>query len=150
MANQDIRHLQRRWTSLARPILAYGLACVAAAATMMIVGAIESPPPFDITQLFDVLGMLLFIAMLIAVIALLPALMAAGLLFQTPIPRGIGEVCVGAVLGPALSFLVIYSSVSRPGSLLPQLALFALMGAIAGLVYWLAVGRPKNRRRAAR
>ena len=128
------------WQTIGRPAVAYCLACFAAAAMMYLLDAMIESSGFTT----DYLGLLPFIAVFIAAVCLIPALLAAAILFRTRVPRGIGETCVGALLGPALTSVFIFSSAAPLGTLLYQLAVFSLMGAVAGLVYWLAVGRPKN------
>lgn len=128
------------WQAIGRPVVAYCVACLAAATVMYLLDALIESAGFTT----DFLGLLPIVALFIAAISLLPTLLAAAILFRTRIPRGIGETCVGAVLGPILASSFFYSSASPIGTLLYQLAVFSLMGAVAGLVYWLAVGCPKN------
>ncbi len=146
MQTYDFSHLQTAWSAIGRPLFAYCVACLAAATMMFLLDAIFESSGFTT----DYLGLLPVIALVIAVFCLLPVLLAAAILLRTRVPRGIGETCLGAFLGPALSFVFIYSPAVPLGTILYQLATFSLMGAVAGLVYWLLVGCPRNPRATAR
>lgn len=88
-----------------------------------------------------------YFAVFVAVLALIPTILAILALRMTRMRRGYGEVGVGALIGILVSsaFIIAISDDAIPiWTSLSRAALFGLAGAVAGLTYWLAVGRPEN------
>lgn len=133
---------QSAWQAVGRPIAAYWAACYVAAIVLLLVSPLTAVGSFDIWPLESLLLVSLYLSAAIALLTCFPALFAAGIIINTRIPRGIGEIGAGAVLGPAILWLLAGLGLNTV-----EVWLFASVtaaGASAGLVYWLLVGRPTN------
>lgn len=133
---------QSAWQAVGRPIAAYCAASYVAAIVLMVVFPLAAIGSYERWYLESLLLLSLLLSAAIALLTCLPALFAAGIIINTRIPRGIGEIGAGAVLGPAMLWLL-----AGLGSNSVEVWLFASVtaaGATAGLVYWLLVGCPKN------
>ena len=98
----------------------------------------------------DFIGNAVFFTMIagiVAILALFPTFLALIIIHETRAPRGIAEVCAGAIIGPCVSLLLTLSrdnGFDSYGSLISGLTPFAIAGAVGGLTYWLVVGCPRH------
>lgn len=132
------------WQAIGRPMAAYCVASCVAALVLSGPWSLESYRPLSSRNLERFVNDWLIISLAIIVIAALPTFLTAVCLFMTRIPRGVGETCAGALIGPLIlwilsGFRLSFADVSL---VLP----LAIIGTVAGFVYWLLVGRPKNPR----
>ena len=142
---------KRDWQVI-RPILAWLCACWASALSVFVpilaswifnqIGAGVVWDATDISQFVgEVVSVSLMGAGLIAIFTAIPTLFLVLLLRATGAPRGWSDLIAGSVLGAALSVVVLFQSLMMSPA---QVALFASLGAVGGLTYWLAAGRPRS------
>ena len=149
------------WQAFWRPAIAYCLASYVAAIVPLLLLLRVSDDGLATQAIWVVQALIfgVFPAILVASIAFVPTIVAAVVLHETHLRRGIAEAVIGGVLGPPVllfSFLGLGLIWAGTGStLLGRFALSGIWGllaatvaagATAGLTYWLAVGRPENPR----
>ncbi len=133
------------WQAIGRPLLAYCAAALVAAFALLVLEPwfLGSKSDLDPRHLKSLLLFWPLAGLIIAVVAGLPTFLIAGFMFTTRIPRGIGEICTGAFIGFVGLCMV---TGFRIHLMVSESLTFVVPGALAGLAYWLLVGRPRNRR----
>lgn len=134
---------QSAWRAIGRPIAAYFAAAFVSAFVLCHLNSWfgKSFGNFSLQHLEAILLVWLIAGLIIAILAALPTLLVAGCLFATRIPRGIGEMCGGAIIGLISLFMFTGFDLSIKIS---EALTTIVPGVVAGLTYWLLVGRPKN------
>ena len=136
------------WQALGRPAIAYGAACCTAGLILSVASLVWGIGIFTASSaLLGVLQVGLYLAAFVAVVAILPTLIAVALLYETRLRRGFTEVVVGGLLGflmPAPFLLGIGDGGPLGREFWMVAMVFALAGAVAGLTYWLVLGCPEN------
>jgi hypothetical protein len=133
---------------LGRPAIAYSAACCTAGLILCTASLIWGIGLFTASSaLLGVLQVGLYLAVFVAVVAILPTLIAVALLYETRLRRGFTEVVVGGLLGffittPFLLGIGDNGPLDRVFWIVTMV--FALAGSAAGLTYWLVLGCPKN------
>lgn len=139
------------WLRALRSLASYVLACLTAASLTFLGVSTISPPgifvPMTREQLLFVAYLLAITTASIAVISAIPAIAAVFIVRSARWPRGWNDALAGGLIGLVASLLFLQ------GLNLDQYHLLGLIsgiaGAIGGLVYWLAAGRPAARERVA-
>lgn len=136
------------WQAIGRPVLAYCLASYAAGLIIYLsILSIDRDPSIDFAKF---LAYSTLFAVSVAVLALIPTILAVLALRKTRLRRGFTEVGVGALIGIFVSS-VLYTAIGDDTiaiwTFLSRAALFGVAGAVAGLTYWLANGRPQSQKR---
>lgn len=146
MNSSDQSEWRSAWQAIIRPVLAYCAASYAAAVALLVLGPFGNVTTYDLAALALLPVSGLFLATIVATLAFIPTVLIAAFMFLTSIPRGIGEACAGAAIGPFLIWFIydFRATMWVASAVVPV----AIAGAIAGAVYWLLVGRPKNPRAA--
>jgi hypothetical protein len=149
--NRDMDHASSPsqsplWLRLLRAVGSYLLASLVAGIAFLVIflviAQLDSGDHFSLSS-NDIAGAVVFVAGFAA----LPAMAAVFLIRALRWPRGWSDTIAGALIGGVLAQLILSSF--RPGTPEPLTFAFAAVGAIGGLVYWLAAGRPAARERVA-
>lgn len=128
-------------------LLASLVAGIAFLVIFLVIAQLDSGGHFSLST-NDIAGAVVFIVfavVYVACFAALPAMAAVFLIRALRWPRGLSDTIAGAVIGGVLAHLLI--SGFRPAAPEPLTFVFAAVGAIGGLAYWLAAGRPAARER---
>ena len=138
------------WRALWRPVLAFLAASYAASIVIMGFSLLDDDDGFggmrEVALLFLVsLSFMEFVVILAAI----PAASAILVIRISRIPRGYAETAAGAICAMFVMRLFANPWTGDPPNMLngeywAETWPFILAGAVAGLVYWLANGRPRN------
>ena len=143
---------RRKVDPVLRAFGAWLLACLTAATTLVLVflvyaltvDALDNGFAFDpgaIAGGFMITAIgAAFVGFYVVVLTALPWLGLVWLAKLTGLHRGFADIVLGALMGGALIQLMI-SPLGTGGE--PMILLFAAAGAVGGLTYWNAAGRPK-------
>lgn len=141
------------WLRLLRAVGSYLLASLVAGIAFLVIflviAQLDSGDHFSLSS-NDIAGAVVFIvfaSVYVAGFAALPAMAAVFLIRALRWPRGWSDTIAGALIGGVLAQLIL--SGFRPATPEPLTVVFAAVGAIGGLAYWLAAGRPAARERVA-
>ncbi len=138
------------WRALWRPILAFLAASYAASMVIMGLSAllsdIESGRALGAVGFFLVSFHFMEFVMILAAI---PAALAILVIRVSRVPRGYAETAAGAICAMFVMRLFANPWTGDPPNMLSgqywaETSPFILAGAVAGLVYWLVNGRPRN------
>ncbi|MCF8880346.1 hypothetical protein L5876_11015 [Hyphobacterium sp. SN044] len=139
------------WLRLLRAVGSYLLASLVAGVAFLliflVIAQLDSGDHFSLST-NDIAGAVVFIvfaSVYVAAFAALPAMAAVLLIRALRWPRGWSDTIAGGLVGGVLAHLLI--SGFRPAAPEPLTVVFAAVGAIGGLTYWLAAGRPAARER---
>ena len=135
------------WRAVGRPVLAYFAAACAAGVVMFVVGVSTTTFGERAHDVARSVRIIPYFAAFIAVLAVVPTIIAAAVLRMTRLRRCLAETMAGAVIGLAVSsafLLAIGGDAILTWSFLAPLSAYGTAGAVAGLTYWLALGRPRN------
>ena len=137
------RMMSLNWgRSLLRPTLAYLLASLSAGLVL------EGSMPRSSTFL-DSIVRVAVLAGYAAVLAFVPVALAILVIRAAKLPRGLSEIVAGAVCAVLSMCLLVFLLGGAPppptnAAFWQPLPPLTLAGAVAGLVYWLANGRPRR------
>lgn len=135
------------WQSTLRPILAFLLAAIAAAACISGVfygqAVIEGDEVLTAASLGGFLGLSTILGLIIGAIIAIPTLALVWIFRWSNAPRGWTDTLVAALLGALVIHLMAFgtSGIGHPPGAVNLL--FAAGGAIGGFVYWQLAGRPR-------
>lgn len=145
-----------------RAFIAYGFASLAAGLSTFVmfnidgfVRALRDPAPASteldtimvLVLVWTAITMVLNFSAIIGVLAALPGSLAVMAMRKLRLPRGWTDAFLGALVGAAIPALFMVAL--DGGNEVFRYSAFAIPGAAAGLVYWLAAGRPVARERGA-
>lgn len=133
---------QSAWPAVGRPIVAYCAASFVAAFILLGPwpwGGLGSSSPSGPANLMKYW---LITSLIVAAVAALPTFLIAPWIFVARIPRGIGDICAGALVGPLILLVFVGYGVFLPPD--PMIFQIMIAGAAAGAAYWLLVGRPRH------
>ena len=145
-----------------RGLIAYGFASLAAGLSTFVmfnidgfVRALRDPAPASteldtimiLILIWTAITMILYFSAIIGGLAALPGSLAVMAMRKLRLPRGWTDTFLGALVGAAIPALFMVAL--DGGNDIFQFSAFAIPGAAAGLVYWLAAGRPAVRERVA-
>lgn len=145
-----------------RAFIAYGFASLAAGLSTFVmfnidgfVRALRDPAPASteldtimiLILIWTAITMILYFFAIIGGLAALPGSLAVMAMRKLRLPRGWTDAFLGALVGAAMPALFMVAL--DGGNDVFRYSVFSIPGAIAGLVYWLAAGRPAARERVA-
>lgn len=145
--------LRRIWTRGLKPLLAFGIAVLAASFSAMWSFGLDFPRDNEGFAMF--LSLWLTGSIFVALLAGLPTLIIVLAIRFFRLPRPWSEVIGGLVAGPVIYVLTLLSqdiSWDRFVSIMSgdEWFRFAVPGAVGGFVYWLAVGLPATQQGSLR
>ena len=138
------------WQAIGRPAIAYCLASYVAGAVLSLSFRFSGFKAGAGNLIDSALVTGLALAPFVAAVALLPTLIAVVVMHETRIRRGLAEIGVGTALGLVLASPFLLSEAGNESSrdfVVTMAISCGFAGGMAGLTYWIALGRPKNPRR---
>ncbi|MCF8880345.1 hypothetical protein L5876_11010 [Hyphobacterium sp. SN044] len=138
-----------------RGLIAYGIASFAAGLSTFVmfnvdgfVRAFRDPAPVSteldtimvLVLVWTAITMVLNFSAIIGGLAALPGALAVLAMRKLRLPRGWTDTFLGACVGAAIPALFMFAL--GDGNDVFRYSVFSIPGAIGGLVYWLAAGRP--------
>ena len=133
------------WGAIGRPVLAY-LAAAYGGSVILALGYLD-PSRFMAILIYPVSVLASGIPLLVAALALIPALLAMAIIRMAKLRRGMADVAAGVLVALLLMLLLGLLPSVGPSfwwDLLERLAFYAGAGAMAGLTYWLVLGCPRS------
>ena len=133
------------WRVIGRPVLAY-LAAAYGASVILALGFLD-PSRFLAILIYPFSVLISGIPVVVAALALFPALVAMAIIRMANLRRGMADVAAGMLI--ALLFMLLLGLLPSFGpsfwwNLLKNLAFYLGAGAMAGLTYWLVLGCPRR------
>lgn len=142
------------WRALWRPVLAYLAASYSVG--IILFGLLAEPTNNDhgfFMRAVVTVAVSISVAPYVAVLTAVPAALCILVIRLAKLPRGYSEVVAGTLCGILVASPFVNPHSGDPPDPLSlhfwsEVGPSALCGAVAGLVYWVANGRPRRQRRA--